>query len=447
MRAVVQHRHVAVPAAHDVSKSHTVSRLAAWWIEGHPPGEAFVVIVGAYRESGRRRSCGARSAGRTATAGCAAGSRSTTLVRRAGAPRSWSRSAASRSRPEGRSAGDAGVPGHPRPLRAGDPRRGEGIPPWLFEAAESLATNEGRASSRSATPTTRPRTSSGICRPGSGWHVIPISAFDSPNFTNEPVPEYLRELLVSKTWVEERRQRWGEDSNLYSRRCWALPRHLDDSVITPAMVKAAQLRDLPGMSAAPTGSTWRATARTRRCSTGCAAAWCGSWRSGSKADTVETTNRVRSRTGELPEVPIVVDADGIGGASTTSFAMPACGSGVDGAARRCATRGASTTGARSCGGSSARLMEDGRYRPRPRRRRPGGADAGAEVGHAGVGRIRVETKEEMAGRGRPSPDRADAVIFATLGKRIPIPRARGRARAVSTASARYAARAQRRCAR
>jgi len=42
---VVRNRYSAIKASHDVSKSHTVSRLACWWIDVHPPGEAFVVTT------------------------------------------------------------------------------------------------------------------------------------------------------------------------------------------------------------------------------------------------------------------------------------------------------------------------------------------------------------------------------------------------------------------
>jgi hypothetical protein len=43
--SVVQNRYSAFKASHDVSKSHTMSRLALWWIDLHPPGEAFVVTA------------------------------------------------------------------------------------------------------------------------------------------------------------------------------------------------------------------------------------------------------------------------------------------------------------------------------------------------------------------------------------------------------------------
>jgi hypothetical protein len=44
-QSVVSNRYSAFKASHDVSKSHTMSRLALWWIDVHPPGEAFVVTT------------------------------------------------------------------------------------------------------------------------------------------------------------------------------------------------------------------------------------------------------------------------------------------------------------------------------------------------------------------------------------------------------------------
>jgi hypothetical protein len=44
-QSVVTNRYSAFKASHDVSKSHTMSRLALWWIDVHPPGEAFVVTT------------------------------------------------------------------------------------------------------------------------------------------------------------------------------------------------------------------------------------------------------------------------------------------------------------------------------------------------------------------------------------------------------------------
>ena len=42
---MAENRYSAFKASHDVSKSHTISRLALWWIDVHPPGEASVVTT------------------------------------------------------------------------------------------------------------------------------------------------------------------------------------------------------------------------------------------------------------------------------------------------------------------------------------------------------------------------------------------------------------------
>src|SRR5215217_2971411 len=43
--SVVVNRYTAIKSAHDTGKSFTMSRLAAWWLDVHPIGEAFVVTT------------------------------------------------------------------------------------------------------------------------------------------------------------------------------------------------------------------------------------------------------------------------------------------------------------------------------------------------------------------------------------------------------------------
>lgn len=43
--ALVQHRRVAVPSCFDSGKSFLASALAAWWIDTHPVGSAFVATT------------------------------------------------------------------------------------------------------------------------------------------------------------------------------------------------------------------------------------------------------------------------------------------------------------------------------------------------------------------------------------------------------------------
>jgi hypothetical protein len=57
-----------------------------------------------------------------------------------------------------------------------------------------------------------------VCKPGSGWKVIRISAFDTPAYTGEEVPEDLLIDLVSAEWVDERKKRWGVTSPIYTSK-------------------------------------------------------------------------------------------------------------------------------------------------------------------------------------------------------------------------------------
>jgi hypothetical protein len=50
------------------------------------------------------------------------------------------------------------------------------------------------------------------------WQKKKVSAFDTPNFTDEDVSPRLRRMLVGRNWVEARRLDWGEDSPLYVSR-------------------------------------------------------------------------------------------------------------------------------------------------------------------------------------------------------------------------------------
>ena len=42
-----------------------------------------------------------------------------------------------------------------------------------------------------------------VCKPGSGWEVQKISAYDTPAYTGEPCPDDVLENLVDPSWVED----------------------------------------------------------------------------------------------------------------------------------------------------------------------------------------------------------------------------------------------------
>lgn len=53
------------------------------------------------------------------------------------------------------------------------------------------------------------------------WKRIRIPAFETPNFTGEYVPEPLPDLLVQRSWVEDRRIAWTEDDPRYKSKVLA----------------------------------------------------------------------------------------------------------------------------------------------------------------------------------------------------------------------------------
>jgi hypothetical protein len=90
-----------------------------------------------------------------------------------------------------------------------------GVPAEIFRAANSLVANEYGRMLAIGNPDDPLSHYATICRPGSGWVVLPISAFDSPNFTGEPIPRDLAEVLVSRIYTDELAADVGEDSPIY----------------------------------------------------------------------------------------------------------------------------------------------------------------------------------------------------------------------------------------
>src|SRR5699024_6906954 len=53
------------------------------------------------------------------------------------------------------------------------------------------------------------------------WNRISIPAHDSPNFTGEQVPDPLPDVLVQRSWVQDRLQAWGEEDPRYKSKVLA----------------------------------------------------------------------------------------------------------------------------------------------------------------------------------------------------------------------------------
>jgi len=76
------------------------------------------------------------------------------------------------------------------------------------------------------------------------WNVIPISVFDTPNFTGEPVPDKAQAELVSPFWLEQRRAEGLEGTPWWQAKVLGqFPDTASNAVIPLSWVEAARVRD------------------------------------------------------------------------------------------------------------------------------------------------------------------------------------------------------------
>lgn len=244
LASVVANRFTGVQSCHGIGKSYIAARTATWWIAGHPIGEAKVVTSA---PSGDQLKIVWGEIGKAHLRGGLPG----TINK---APE-WvigeERVAFGRKPPDRVNADIArtffqGI--HARYLLV-ILDEACGIPPWLWQAALSLVTNEGGRVLAIGNPDDPTTEFAKKCAPGSGYHVISVSAFDTPNFTGEQVPEQLRESLVGPTYVKDAERDWGLDSPLYvSKVLGKFPETADDVLISPRLVREAHERDLSGQA-------------------------------------------------------------------------------------------------------------------------------------------------------------------------------------------------------
>lgn len=409
--SVRDNRHTAVHSSHDTGKSYNASRLVAWWLSVHPLGEAFAVTTAPtqsqieailWREIRKAHRKGDLP-GRT-TLDCEWYMGADELV-------AFGRKPADTADPEEAKARFTGI--HAKYVLV-ILDEASGIPGWLWDAAEALATNEHSRILAIGNPDDPSSEFAKVCEPGSGWNTIHISAYDTPAFTGEVVPADLLDLLVSETWVAERLKRWGKDSPMFqSKVLGVFPELGDDTLISPRWIRAAQERDLPGLEQgafgcdiARKGADETVVYRNRGGVVRLA-------HSSSKKDTMRTSGDIAALIkAKRDEVPAIVDSIGVGAGvydRLTELGLPV----------------------------AAFVASEKAYQPdRFVNRRAEQWWAVREAFESGVvdvdarddvlasqlgsikykrdskGRIKIESKDDMAKRGLPSPDRADALMMS-----------------------------------
>lgn len=429
LQSINDHRYTAVPSAHGPGKSWSVARAVAWWLDVHPPGEAFAVTTAPtwnqvkailWREI-RQAKIKRKLEGRTTLAcewyvgGSRIGDEEEQLVAYGRKPADYDQAAFQ------------GI--HARYVLVVIDE-GSGVPKLLYDAADSLATNKHARVVAIGNPDDPASHFATICKPGSGWNVIPISVFDTPAFTKEKVPDELYDLLPSVEWVDERKARWGEASPIYqSKVLGQFPDVGEDTLIEPRWLTAAEVNDLSaggrapgqfGFDVARYGSDKTVGYRNRG----------GVIRmvyESSKSSTMTTAGVIKQHIGPLVGgVPAVIDVVGLGAGVVDRLreqkvkgviAFNASDKAVD--PSRFVNRRAEVYW------SFREAMERGDVDLPPQGEDD---DLKAQLGSikykiTSDGRIQIESKEEMKKRGLPSPDHADAAVMAWMPNAVQIPNA------------------------
>lgn len=205
MESVRDHRKTAVRSCHGAGKSHVASLVVSWWLDAHPPGEAFVVTTAPTSAQVRailwryiRRMH--KSAGLPGRVNQVEWLIDEELV-------AFGRKPAD--------ADESAFQGIHAPYVLVVLDEACGIPESLWIGAEAITTGPWCRILAIGNPDNSATHFYKVSQPGSGWNAVRISAYDTPNFTGEKVPEIVAVSLISKEWVEEKKTEWGTENALF----------------------------------------------------------------------------------------------------------------------------------------------------------------------------------------------------------------------------------------
>jgi len=413
-QSVVANRYTAVKACHGPGKSFIAARIGCWWLNVHKLGDAFLVTTAPswpqvqailWREIRRAWRIG-RLPGRI-TLECqwymGEGRSDEELIAMGRKPADYNEQAFQ------------GL--HARYILIVIDEAC-GVPEVLWTAVMTLMTNQNARVLAIGNPDDPGSHFAHICKPGSGWNVITISAFDTPNFTGEEITPEMAENLVTPLWVDDRRRDWGEGSPLWQAKVLAeFPDVSDEYLISPAMIQKGYDTDLPGIEKGRYGvdvsrfGTDKTVVYRNR---GGVIRYVDSW---GMTDTMRTTGKLKliaDRHHQTNRPNIVIDVIGLG-------------SGVFDRLREMNYPAVQFAGSERA------------YRPDKFKNRraeiywtfrtyleagmidldPFDTELAAQLQNIkwwvdSTGRIQIESKEDMRERGVKSPDYADSAVYSTV---------------------------------
>jgi hypothetical protein len=431
--SVRDNRRTAVKSCHNSGKSFLAARLACWWLDSHPPGEAIVVSTApTYKQVHAILWEEIRASAKKASA------LGEPLPGRVLQSDEWKLNDGTLIG-FGRKPADTDVHGF-----QGIHRRyvlvvideACGVPSQIWTAVEAITTNADCRILALGNPDDPATEFSAVCKPGSGWNIIRINGLETPNFTAENVaafpelgrlfdklgigptaefvPDGLRPLMLDCEWVADKIRRWGVESPRFTSKVLGeFPEIGEDVLFPPAMIAAAQERSLDpgpeailGVDVARFGSD-RTTFALRR---GPVMRIVADY---SKQATTETTGKVIAAISEHGVHEVRVDGVGVGGGVVDQL-VEAGVDVMDMQAGAAAIDSEHFLNARAewFWGLRERLEAGDADLD------PTDDDLVAQLGSlrykfTARGQIQIESKDDMRKRGLPSPDRADALMLTS----------------------------------
>jgi hypothetical protein len=295
-----------------------------------------------------------------------------------------------------------------------------GIPLDLYTAAEAVTTSADSRVLAIGNPDRRGTEFHRIFREDETWNKVAISAYDSPNFTGEYVPEDVRPLLIQPSWVNRQKIAWGEDSARFKSKVLGQFPDEDDTAFFSQQaidcgmdteIEADSERDIVlGVDLARFGEDDSVIYLNNEGRLRSYSRW-------SKATSVESANRVHQAAIETGARQVRVDGAGLGGPVIDQLAVLAQNkytviSIMGSAASPDRTR---WYNARAYNVDSLReQMLAGKIDIDPDDKELFDEMMMLKYKFSSLGSIQIESKDDMRSRGVKSPDSLDAAVYATV---------------------------------
>ena len=231
--AMVNNDRIVVKSCHSIGKTYLAAIIVCWWIDTHPPMETLVVSTAPtanqvnkllweyirviHRENGLRGD-----------------------VSEAAEWKSEQRDVIGQGRKPSDTNISAFSGSHAKYLLCVLDEAG-GIPDVLWTGMRAITTGEYNRTLAIGNPDD-PATEFGriFLNNQKQWTKFTVSAFDTPNFTGEEVPQVIKDNLITQKWVAEAQETWGEDDPRYQSKVLAqFPDISNDTMFPPKLLQEA----------------------------------------------------------------------------------------------------------------------------------------------------------------------------------------------------------------